>query len=65
MGQTQSAPVFLPGRYARNADVQLRERLRTLKSRGRDVGTILMEEGLAVPFVCGATRCPKTPRPWC
>jgi endonuclease YncB( thermonuclease family) len=37
----------------------------TLKSRGRDVGAILMEEGLAVPFVCGATRCPKTPRPWC
>jgi hypothetical protein len=28
---------------------------------GRDVGTILMEEGLAVPFVCGATRCLKTP----
>ena len=37
----------------------------TLKSRGSDVGAILMEEGLAVPFVCGATRCPKTPRPWC
>jgi endonuclease YncB( thermonuclease family) len=37
----------------------------TLKSRGRDVGAILIEEGLAVPFVCGATRCPKTPRPWC
>jgi hypothetical protein len=25
----------------------------------------LIEEGLAVPFVCGATHCPKTPRPWC
>jgi hypothetical protein len=25
----------------------------------------LIEEGLAVPFVCGATRCPRTPRPWC
>jgi endonuclease YncB( thermonuclease family) len=37
----------------------------TLKSGGRDVGAILIEEGLAVPFVCGATRCPKTPRPWC
>ena len=37
----------------------------TLKSSGRDVGAILMEEGLAVPFVCSATRCPKTPRPWC
>ena len=37
----------------------------TLKSEGRDVGAILMEEGLAVLFACGATRCPKTPRPWC
>ena len=36
-----------------------------LKSHGRDVGAILIEEGLAVPFVCGATRCPRTPRPWC
>jgi micrococcal nuclease len=37
----------------------------TLKSNGRDVGVILIEEGLAVPFKCGATSCPKTPRPWC
>jgi endonuclease YncB( thermonuclease family) len=37
----------------------------TLKSGGRDVGALLMAEGLAVPFVCGATRCPKTPKPWC
>jgi endonuclease YncB( thermonuclease family) len=37
----------------------------TLRSNGRDVGAILIEEGLAVPFVCGATSCPKTPRPWC
>jgi len=37
----------------------------TLKSGGRDVGAILIEEGLAVPFACGATRCPTTPRPWC
>src|SRR6516162_7035818 len=36
-----------------------------LKSHGRDVGAILIEEGLAVPFVCGATRCPRTLRPWC
>src|SRR5262249_17812007 len=27
----------------------------TLKSRGRDVGSILIEEGLAVSFKCGAT----------
>jgi micrococcal nuclease len=37
----------------------------TLKASGRDVGAILIAEGLAVPFVCGATSCPKTPRPWC
>jgi endonuclease YncB( thermonuclease family) len=37
----------------------------TLKANGRDVGEILISEGLAVPFVCGATRCPPTPKPWC
>ena len=37
----------------------------TLKSNGRDVGDILVAEGLAVPFHCGATSCPATPRPWC
>jgi endonuclease YncB( thermonuclease family) len=37
----------------------------TLKAGGRDVGAILIAVGLAVPFQCGATRCPKTPRPWC
>ena len=36
-----------------------------LRADGRDVGQILISEGLAVPFVCGATRCPRTPRPWC
>ena len=37
----------------------------TLKANGRNVGAILIAEGLAVPFQCGETRCPKTPRPWC
>jgi len=37
----------------------------TLKSNSRDVAAILIEEGLAVPFVCGPTHCPPTPRPWC
>ena len=37
----------------------------TLKSNGRDVGEILIEEKLAVPFVCGPISCPTTPRPWC
>lgn len=36
-----------------------------LTINGRDVGQILISEGLAVPFQCGKTRCPKTPRPWC
>ena len=37
----------------------------TFKSKGRDVGDILIAEGLAVPFKCGATSCPPTPKPWC
>ncbi|WP_237358539.1 thermonuclease family protein [Rhizobium etli] len=36
-----------------------------LKVDGRDVGQILIAEGLAVPFICGGDRCPGTPRPWC
>lgn len=36
-----------------------------LQVDGRDVGQILISEGLAVLFVCGKERCPKTPRPWC
>ena len=31
----------------------------------RDVGAVLIGEGLAVPFKCGRTSCPPTPRPWC
>jgi endonuclease YncB( thermonuclease family) len=37
----------------------------TLKANGRDVGEILIAEGLAVPLKCGATTCPPTPRSWC
>jgi len=36
-----------------------------LKVEGRNVGDILISEGLAVPFVCGSSGCPSTPRPWC
>lgn len=36
-----------------------------LKIDGRDLGEILISEGLAVAFKCGVTRCPKTPKPWC
>lgn len=37
----------------------------SLQVDGRDVGSILIAEGLAVGFVCGTTGCPPTPRPWC
>jgi micrococcal nuclease len=36
-----------------------------LRADGRNVGDILIAEGLAVPFVCRGTGCPPTPRPWC
>ncbi len=37
----------------------------TLLVDGKDVGSILISKNLAVPFVCGKTSCPPTPRPWC
>jgi len=36
----------------------------TLKARGRDVGAILVAEGLAERYVCGANTCPAR-RNWC
>lgn len=36
-----------------------------LKVDGVDVARTLIKEGLAVPYVCGTTSCPKPPRPWC
>jgi endonuclease YncB( thermonuclease family) len=36
-----------------------------LRSNGINVGLLLIKEGLAAPFVCGVTNCPKLPRPWC
>jgi endonuclease YncB( thermonuclease family) len=36
----------------------------SLSIGGRDVGSILISEGLAHPYVCGATSCPAR-RPWC
>ena len=32
---------------------------------GVDVGRTLISEGLATKFLCGATNCPRLPRPWC
>ena len=37
----------------------------SLFADGRDIGEVLISEGLAVPFICGSTSCPPTPRPWC
>jgi endonuclease YncB( thermonuclease family) len=36
-----------------------------LKTNDRNVGDILVAEGLAVPFVCDGMKCPKAPNPWC
>jgi endonuclease YncB( thermonuclease family) len=36
-----------------------------LRANGRDVGAILIAEGLAVPYVCGRTGCGPSPSPWC
>ena len=35
-----------------------------LKARGQDVGAILISEGLARSYVCGATSCPSRSS-WC
>lgn len=35
------------------------------KLDGRDVGKILISEGLAVSYVCGRTSCPPRPGNWC
>jgi len=42
-----------------------RRKCGTLRVDGRQVGAILIREKLAVPFVCGLRRCPRTPAPWC
>jgi endonuclease YncB( thermonuclease family) len=36
----------------------------TLRADGRDVGNVLIAEGLARPYVCGATGCPRRGS-WC
>jgi hypothetical protein len=36
----------------------------TLSARGQDVGTTLISEGLAEPYVCSATSCPRR-KDWC
>jgi endonuclease YncB( thermonuclease family) len=36
----------------------------SLSIGGRDVGSILIGEGLAHPYICGTTSCPQR-RPWC
>jgi micrococcal nuclease len=56
-----SCPAGSGGTYACNHG----RRCGTLRANGQDVGEILVSEGLAVRFICGATSCPKTPRPWC
>ena len=35
-----------------------------LMAAGKDVGDLLIMEGLARPYVCSGTRCPRR-EPWC
>jgi endonuclease YncB( thermonuclease family) len=37
----------------------------TITVGGRDVGSTLISEGLAVSYHCSRTSCPPLPRPWC
>lgn len=37
----------------------------TLKANGRNVGDVLVEEGLAATYSCRNGGCPKTTRLWC
>jgi endonuclease YncB( thermonuclease family) len=53
-----------PGTEGTNA-CNFGRRCGTLRINGVDAGETLIREGLAVPFVCGATSCPALPRPWC
>ena len=53
-----------PGTEGTNA-CNFGRRCGSLRVNGVDVGSILINEGLAVRFICGATSCPTLPRPWC
>jgi hypothetical protein len=30
-----------------------------------NVALSMIRDALAVPFICGKTKCPKLPKPWC
>ncbi len=53
-----------PGTEGTNA-CNYGRRCGVLKAGGLDVGATLIAEQLAVPFQCGSSGCPPTPRPWC
>jgi endonuclease YncB( thermonuclease family) len=52
-----------PGTEGTNA-CNFGRRCGTLRVNGVDVGSTLINEGLAVRFACSATSCPTLPRPW-
>jgi endonuclease YncB( thermonuclease family) len=56
-----ACPTTLLGKWA----CTLARTCGALKAKGRDVGQILVAEGLAVPFACDGMQCPKAPKPWC
>jgi len=37
----------------------------SIRVDGRDVGSVLISEGLAVRYICGRTSCPRRPGNWC
>jgi micrococcal nuclease len=63
LGFQQVACSCPPGTEGTNA-CNFGRRCGTLTVGGRDVGSILIGEGLAARFTCGATSCPPLPRPW-
>lgn len=63
-GVTQVACACPPGTEGTN-ECNYGRSCGTLTANGRDVGEILVAEGLAVSFVCSGGGCPPTPRPWC
>jgi endonuclease YncB( thermonuclease family) len=63
--ELQKVPCSCPPGTEGTEDCNYGRTCAKLKADGRDVGAVLISEGLAVPFVCGVTSCPPTPRPWC
>lgn len=53
-----------PGTLEGTPSCNYGRRCAKLTSHGEDVGAIMIREGLARPYVCGATSCPRR-QSWC